>query len=72
MIANMNFAKAVRRIRKERLLSQEDFAKDLGVAFTTVNRWENGKSKPSYKAMKALNDYCKKYSIDVSIADKED
>ena len=68
----MNFAEAVRRIRKERLLSQEDFAKDLGVAFTTVNRWENGKSKPSYKAMKALNDYCKKYSIDVSIADIED
>ena len=72
MIANMNFAEAVRRIRKERLLSQEDFAKDLGVAFTTVNRCENGKSKPSYKAMKALNDYCKKYSIDVSIADMED
>ncbi len=67
----MNFAEAVRRIRKERLLSQEDFAKELGVAFTTVNRWENGKSKPSYKAMKALNDYCKQYSIDISITDTE-
>ncbi len=67
----MNFAEAVRRIRKERLLSQDDFAKELGVAFTTVNRWENGKAKPSYKAMKALNEYCKQHSIDVSITDTE-
>ena len=36
---------------------REDFAKDIGVAFSTVNRWENGKNAPSYKAMKLLNDY---------------
>ncbi len=67
----MNFAEAVRRIRKERFLSQEDFAKDIGVAFTTVNRWENGKSKPSYKALKTLSDYCKQYEISVSLTDTE-
>ena len=68
----MTFSEAVKKIRKERFLSQEDFAKDIGVAFSTVNRWENGKNAPSYKAMKSLNDYCKQYSIDVSITDMED
>jgi DNA-binding transcriptional regulator YiaG len=44
----MTFSEAVKKIRKERFLSQEDFAKDIGVAFSTVNRWENGKNAPSY------------------------
>ena len=68
----MTFSEAVKKIRKERFLSQEDFAKDIGVAFSTVNRWENGKNAPSYKAMKLLSDYCKQYSIDISITDMED
>jgi DNA-binding transcriptional regulator YiaG len=68
----MTFSEAVKKIRKERFLSQEDFAKDIGVAFSTVNRWENGKNAPSYKAMKLLNVYCKQYSIDVSITEMED
>lgn len=67
----MTFSEAVKKIRKERFLSQEDFAKDIGVAFSTVNRWENGKNAPSYKTMKLLNDYCKQYSIDISITDME-
>lgn len=67
----MTFSEAVKKIRKERFLSQEDFAKDIGVAFSTVNRWENGKNAPRYKAMKLLNDYCKQYSIDISITDME-
>jgi DNA-binding transcriptional regulator YiaG len=67
----MTLSEAIKKIRKERFLSQEEFAKDIGVAFSTVNRWENGKAQPSYKAMKTLNDYCKRYSIDISIADTE-
>ncbi len=67
----MTLSEAIKKIRKERFLSQEEFAKDIGVVFSTVNRWENGKAQPSYKAMKTLNDYCKRYSIDISIADTE-
>ncbi len=32
-------------------LSQEDLARELGVSFVTVNRWEKGHSKPSKLAM---------------------
>jgi len=33
--------------RLENKISQEELAKKLGVAFSTVNRWLNGKSKPN-------------------------
>ena len=59
--------KGYKKIRTACLLSQEDFAKELGVSFTTVNRWETGKSKPSYKALKLIDDYCKKNAVDIDI-----
>ena len=59
----MNFAEDIKKIRKACLLSQEDFAKELGVSFATVNRWETGKTKPKYKALRTIKEYCKKNNI---------
>ncbi|MCD8000699.1 MAG: helix-turn-helix domain-containing protein [Clostridiales bacterium] len=64
----MSFSSDIKVIRQKSLLSQEDFAKALGVSFTTVNRWECGKSKPSYKTMKLIDDYCKANNIDFDIS----
>lgn len=33
--------------RLENKISQQELAEELGVAFSTVNRWLNGKTKPS-------------------------
>ncbi|MBQ5319339.1 MAG: helix-turn-helix transcriptional regulator [Oscillospiraceae bacterium] len=66
----MKWAGIIKEIRTVCLLSQEDFAKELGVSFTTVNRWETGKSKPSYKALKLIDDYCKKNAVDIDIKKK--
>ena len=44
----------IKRLRTRCFLTQEDFAKKLGVAFSTVNRWEQGKSKPNLVAMKNI------------------
>jgi DNA-binding XRE family transcriptional regulator len=37
----------IRELREYLQLTQEVFARILGVSFATVNRWENGKSAPS-------------------------
>lgn len=66
----MSFSNDIKVIRQKCLLSQEAFAQALGVSFATVNRWESGKSKPSYKAMKLIDDYCKKKGIDFDICEK--
>ena len=63
----MSFSNDIKAIRQKSLLSQEAFAQMLGVSFTTVNRWETGKSKPSYKTMKSIDDFCKKNGIDFDI-----
>ena len=63
----MSFSKDIKVVRQKCLLSQEAFAKELGVAFTTVNRWEAGKCKPTYRTMKLIDEYCKKHSIDFEI-----
>ena len=64
----MSFSHEIKVIRQRSLLSQEAFAQELGVSFTTVNRWESGKSKPSYKAMKQIDDYCKTHGFDFDIS----
>lgn len=62
-VNTVEFSKTVKDIRTSSLLSQEDFAKELDVSFSTVNRWETGKTKPSYNALKKLKAYCEKRNI---------
>lgn len=40
-------AKEIKELRLKLGLTQEQFAAKVGVTFSTVNRWENGKSVPS-------------------------
>lgn len=51
-------------------MTQEDFAKEIGVSFATVNRWETGKTKPTIKAMKLIDEYCKKNNIDFNVGEE--
>ncbi len=46
-------------------LSQTDFANELGVAFATVNRWEQGKTFPNELAQKMLYECCKQKNINI-------
>jgi DNA-binding transcriptional regulator YiaG len=55
-------ATLVKKIREQLTLSQEDLARQLGVSYATVNRWENGQSKPSKLAKARLNAFCEKMS----------
>jgi len=48
----------VKSVREQLGLSQEDLARELGVSFATVNRWENGQVKPSKLARAQLDTFC--------------
>ena len=54
----MSFPEEIKRIRQRSFLTQQDFAEEIGVAFSTVNRWESGRAKPNLKAMKSINAFC--------------
>ena len=64
----MNFQESIKQLRQSQFLSQEAFAKELGISFTTVNRWETGKAKPTYKNMKLIDDYCKIHNLKFDIS----
>ena len=66
----MNFPDEIRKIRRRSLLSQDEFAKEIGVAFSTVNRWEGAKAKPNLSAMKSIKEFCHKHEIDFSAAEE--
>lgn len=44
----------IRELRSRLGLTQEKMAARLGVTFPTINRWENGRSKPSPLALKQI------------------
>ncbi|HPN84023.1 MAG TPA: N-6 DNA methylase [Victivallales bacterium] len=49
-----NFSELIVGLRQRLNLTQETLASRLGVAFSTLNRWENGKSLPQGKAKRAI------------------
>ena len=59
-IDEQNLPGLVKEIRRQLGISQEDLARELGVSFATVNRWENGKSKPSKLARAQFDSFCAK------------
>jgi len=52
-----DFAQKIKSLREQLRISQEDLAKELGVSFATVNRWENTKTQPSKLAKKQLEQF---------------
>ncbi len=52
-------------IRKRLNASQEDLAKMIGISYATVNRWENGHSRPNKAAQLRLYDICKERNVDL-------
>lgn len=59
----MEFNEIIKAIRAELQLSQEGFARELHVGFTSVNRWENCKSKPNQLARHAIIELCRKHNL---------
>ena len=55
-----SLAKMVKDLRTKLGLTQEQFAAKVGVTFSTVNRWENGRGKPSPLAMRQIEELCER------------
>ena len=53
----------IKKLRQKLFLSQEEFAKELCVSVSTINRWETGKVKPNITAMKKIKNFCNKNNL---------
>ncbi|MEJ1934734.1 helix-turn-helix transcriptional regulator [Nostoc sp. NIES-2111] len=54
MIEQPEMGLLIQEIRQSMGLTQEEFAVIIGVTFPTVNRWENGHTKPSKLAVQQI------------------
>lgn len=63
----MSISTEIKDIRRKCLLNQTEFAKVIGVSFSTVNRWENGKATPNCQALKKIKVFCEKNSINFKV-----
>lgn len=55
----------VRALRRELKMTQEEFAHELGITVGTVNRWENGRFRPSKLARATLLEFAAKHGLSV-------
>ena len=67
----MSSRKELKSIRQHSFLSQEAFARELNVSFSSVNRWEGGRAKPNLNAMKNIKAFCEAHNIDFSNLERE-
>ena len=56
MIAQADISRLIRNLREKTGLTQEKFATKLGVTLLTINRWENGRTRPSPLAMQRVEE----------------
>lgn len=54
MNVQSDIPRLIREMRERTGLTQEKFAAKLGVTFPTINRWENGRARPSPLAMEKI------------------
>src|SRR5688572_4706039 len=63
-----NAGNLVRSLRQKLGMTQEEFAHEIAVTVSTVNRWENAHAEPSKLAWKAIQDLARKRGLPDDVA----
>jgi putative transcriptional regulator len=58
-----NAGNLIRTLRQKLGMTQEEFAHEIAVTVSTVNRWENAHAEPSKLAWKAIYDLAQKRGL---------
>ena len=53
----MEFNDVLRKLRRDRHMSQTELAEKLGVSLGLIGMYETGKRKPSYEMLEAIGDF---------------
>lgn len=61
----------IKKVRHTALLTQTEFARELGVFLTTIQKWEQGQRNPSFKHQRKILEFCKKHEIDIEKIKKD-
>jgi putative transcriptional regulator len=53
----------IRQVRQQLGMTQEEFAHALGITVGTVNRWENGRFRPSKLARATILEFARRHGV---------
>ena len=59
----MTFSEKVLEVRGRLQLTQIQLAEQLGVSYTTVNRWEKGHYEATFLVRHKFGDFCRNHGI---------
>ena len=57
----------IRTLRQQLGMTQEEFARQVAVTLSTVNRWENSHAQPSNLAWKAIRDLARQRGVPADV-----
>jgi len=66
-----NMSDFIRHLRRQLGMTQEEFAHSLGITVGTVNRWENGRFRPSKLARATILEFARRHGVTVQAADQD-
>ena len=55
-----DYPSLIKEARRQLSISQGDLARELGVSYAKVNRWENGQARPSKLDRAQLDAFCER------------
>lgn len=61
-----DISRYIRQIRQQLGMTQEEFAHALGITVGTVNRWENGRFRPSKLAKATILEFARRHGVQLS------
>ena len=64
------YGQIIKEVRGRLFLSQECFAKEIGVCPATLNRWEKGNCSPSFLRKQLFIQFCNKKGIKIEEQNK--
>jgi DNA-binding XRE family transcriptional regulator len=66
----MDYKTIIKKLRNKMLLTQSEFAKELGVSIASVARWETGENEPTMKIKRKLEKYFDEWGISEHVVSK--
>jgi DNA-binding transcriptional regulator YiaG len=65
-MADEDMSEFIRQLRQQLGMTQEEFAHALGITVGTVNRWENGRFRPSKLARATILEFARRHGVQVT------
>ena len=68
-VKTMGFQDQVKFVRMHLQLSQEELARQMGISFATVSRWERENRKPQLALLGKFYSFCQRSGIEIDLSD---